>query len=205
MFWLQVSKCRGALWGRGEKASHEETSVQGSSECLCGHASAKGVRVSSGSSWCCVPMSSKDARLRECARMRPRRWVGTDIIRSVFPVSENMALVCGWSFVKQGATSWTVTHFCDIGKLLGDAWPKHFELEFKALCVNFSIDSLCNSDLSCSLNVSVTLRQFEKPAFTKGLAFLNLSLGRTFFPRLLSGKQNTTYDQSRPHSAATAI
>ena len=27
-----------------------------------------------------------------------------------FSVSENMALVCGWSFVKHDATSWTVTH-----------------------------------------------------------------------------------------------
>lgn len=27
--WLQVSKCRGALWGRGDKVSHEGTNVQG--------------------------------------------------------------------------------------------------------------------------------------------------------------------------------
>lgn len=27
-----------------------------------------------------------------------------------FSISENMALVCGWSFIKHDATSWTVTH-----------------------------------------------------------------------------------------------
>ena len=46
---------------------------------------------------------------------------------------------------------------------------------------NFCTNSLCNSDLSCSLYFSVALCQFEKPAFTKGLSFLNLSLGMTCF------------------------
>ena len=66
--------------------------------------------------------------------------------------------------------------------LLGDAWPKHFELEVKGqVCVDVCISSLCNSDLSCSLNVSVTLCQFEKPAFTKGVFFLKFVSRYDFF------------------------
>ena len=91
--WLQVSKCGGALWGRGDKVS-----VQGVQN-VCVDMHQRKVWVFS-ESWRCVPMSS---RRRRCARMRPWRWLGTDINSISFSVFENVALVCGWSYVKHDA------------------------------------------------------------------------------------------------------
>ena len=66
--------------------------------------------------------------------MRPRTWIGTGITRSVFLSLKT------WLLFVAGALSNiydcdTLRHsvFCDIGKLLGDA----FELEFKVVCINF--------------------------------------------------------------------
>jgi len=66
---------------------------------------------------------------------------------------------------------------CFLARMLN----KRASMGTSAKAANFCIATVCISDFSWSQNFSVALRQFEKPPFTKGLYFLNLSLGRSFF------------------------
>ena len=152
--WLQVSKCGGALWGRGDKVSVQR--VQN----VCVDMHQRKVWVFS-ESWRCVPMSS---RRRRCARMRPWRWLGTDINSISFSVFENVALVCGWSYVKHDA-AW---------RCLAQAFWAGGQ---GGLCRRLYFLAVQLWSL-----MLLTLCQFEKPAFTKGVFFLKFVSRYDFFP-----------------------